>query len=295
MMDFRHMQTFQAVVKHASFVRAAEELQYAQSTVTLHIQQLESELGVALFARQGKKVKLTEAGRTLKEQVDHILGRVDTLRQSMQQLGEGEAGHVRIGAIEPTASRRLPPVLFEFSQQRPKVRLAVEVEGSSTVARRVASGDLDFGICTTPAPDLGLVYEPLMREAMGLLVPASHPFASKEAIVVDDLGQSRFVLTEPNCAYRQLIERSLMERGTNVFGSLEIGSTEALAWAVRSGLGVAIVPLACVNPPPRGTVLREIEQIDIALSVGIVQRAGHTIESRAARELLALIRDCLKR
>ena len=294
-MDFRHMQTFQAVVKHASFVRAAEELQYAQSTVTLHIQQLESELGVELFARQGKKVKLTEAGRTLREQVDHILGRVDTLRQSMQELGEGEAGHVRIGAIEPTASRRLPPVLFEFSRQRPKVRLAVEVEGTATISRRVASGDLEFGICSAPAPGLGLVYEPLVREEMGLLVPENHPFAVQERVRVEDLGESRFVLTEPHCAYRQLIERSLLERGTNVFASVEIGSVNALVWAVRSGMGVAIVPLESVSPPPQGTVLREIEEIDIALSVGIVQRAGHNIESRAARELLALIRSCLRR
>jgi DNA-binding transcriptional LysR family regulator len=288
------MQTFQAVVKHASFVRAAEELQYAQSTVTLHIQQLESELGVELFTRQGKKVKLTEAGLTLRDQVDHILGRVDTLRQSMQELGEGEAGHVRIGAIEPTASRRLPPVLFEFSRQRPKVRLAVEVEGSTTVSRRVASGDLDFGICSTPAPDLGLVYEPLVREQMGLLVPDVHPLADKEAVYLDDLGDSRFVLTEPNCAYRQLIQKSLQERGTNVFAAVEMGSINALVWAVRSRLGVAVVPLESVSPPPEGTVLREIEQIDIALSVGIVRR-GHEIESRAARELLALIRTCLKR
>lgn len=294
-MDFRHMQTFQAVVKHASFVRAAEELQYAQSTVTLHIQQLEAELGVELFARQGKKVKLTEAGRTLREQVDHILGRVDTLRQSMQELGEGEAGHVRIGAIEPTASRRLPPVLFEFSRQRPKVRLAVEVEGTATISRRVASGDLEFGICSAPAPGLGLVFEPLVREPMGLLVPENHPFAQKERVYVDDLGESRFVLTEPHCAYRQLIQRSLVERGTNVFAGVEIGSVNALVWAVRSGVGVAIVPLESVSPPPEGTVLREIEDIDIALSVGIVQRAGHNIESRAARELLALIRSCLKR
>ncbi|MEA2572999.1 MAG: LysR family transcriptional regulator, regulator of the ytmI operon [Chloroflexia bacterium] len=294
-MDFRHMQTFQAVVKHASFVRAAEELQYAQSTVTLHIQQLESELGVELFTRQGKKVKLTEAGRTLREQVDHILGRVDTLRQSMQELGEGEAGHVRIGAIEPTASRRLPPVLFEFSRDRPKVRLTVEVEGTATVSRRVASGDLDFGVCSAPAPDLGLVFEPLVREPMGLLVPEGHALASKEAVYVDDLGGSQFVLTEPNCAYRQLIERSLQEQGTNVFAGVEMGSINALVWAVRSRLGVAIVPLESVVPAPGGTVLREIEQIDIALSVGIVRRARHEIESRAARELLALIRSCLRR
>src|SRR3954453_6601050 len=107
-MDLRHLITFQAVVKHDSFVRAADELEYAQSTVTLHIQQLESDLGVKLFARRGKKVRLNEAGRALKDQAGQILAQVDGLRQNMLELGEGAAGCVRLGAIEPAAGRRLP-------------------------------------------------------------------------------------------------------------------------------------------------------------------------------------------
>src|SRR4051812_8762312 len=113
-MDLRHLVTFQSVVKHDSFVRAADELQYAQSTVTLHIQQLESELGVKLFARRGKKVRLNEAGRAFMEQAEQILAQVGTLKQSMLDLGQGEAGYVRVGAIEPAASRRLPALLVPF-------------------------------------------------------------------------------------------------------------------------------------------------------------------------------------
>src|SRR5215813_11612358 len=103
LMELRHLQTFQAVVRAGSFLQAAEELQYAQSTITLHIQQLEADLGVKLFARQGKRVHLTEAGRSLREQADHLLEYVATLQQNMADLVSGEAGHVRLGAVEPTA------------------------------------------------------------------------------------------------------------------------------------------------------------------------------------------------
>ena len=98
-MDLRQLQTFQAVVEHGSFLRAAEALLYAQSTITLHIQQLENDLGVPLFARQGKKAQLTEAGRLLAVEAAQILGRVEALRRTMCELAEGEAGYVRLGAI----------------------------------------------------------------------------------------------------------------------------------------------------------------------------------------------------
>src|SRR5579862_5042020 len=113
-MELRHIYTFQAIVKEGSFLKAAEKLMYAQSTITLHIQQLEAELGVKLFARQGKKVQLTEAGRSLRDQADHLLDYVATLQQNMADLVSGEAGHVRLGAVEPTASLRLPPLLVEY-------------------------------------------------------------------------------------------------------------------------------------------------------------------------------------
>jgi LysR family transcriptional regulator, regulator of the ytmI operon len=291
-MDLRQLQTFQSVVEHGSFLRAAEALRYAQSTITLHIQQLEADLGVPLFARQGKKTQLTEAGRLLCAEAVQILGRVDALRRTMRELADGEAGYVRLGAIEPAASLRLPELLVPFCAERPRVRLALEVGGTRAIGQAVASGDLDLGIVSPPPASLGLVFEPLFVERMALLAPEAHPLARAETIDAHDLRGHRLLLTEQVCAYRQLVEQTLVAQGTNPYSGIEIGSMTALKCAVQQGLGIGIVPAIIACPAPQGTVLREIERLDLGLPVGLVRRAEDAL-SPATEALLALLRHRL--
>jgi DNA-binding transcriptional LysR family regulator len=291
-MDLRHLQTFQAVVEHGSFLRAAEALLYAQSTITLHIQQLESELGVPLFARQGKKAQLNEAGRLLSAEAAQILGRVEALRRTMRELAEGDAGYVRLGAIEPAASLRLPALLVRFCAERPRIRLALEVGGTRAIGQRVAGGDLDVGIASPPPASLGLAFEPLFVERMALLAPDGHPLAQAETIGAHDLRGHRLLLTEQNCAYREAIEQTLIERGAEPFSRIEIGSLGALKCAVQQGLGIGIVPVIIACPSPPGTVLREVERLALGLPVGLVRRVDDAL-SPATEALLGLLRSGL--
>jgi DNA-binding transcriptional LysR family regulator len=291
-MDLRHLLTFQAVVERGSFLQAAESLQYAQSTISLHIQQLEAALGVELFARQGKRVQLTEAGRLLYDEAAQILSRVDSLRQTMRELLSGEAGHLRLGSIEPCASLRLAPLLVPFCAARPKVRLTLEVGGTRAIGQRVARGNLDLGVVSPPAADLGLAFEPLFVEAMALLVPEGHPLAIAPAITLADLPGHRLLLTEQSCAYRDAIERTLLEQGTNPYSGVEIGSMVALKRAVQSGLGVAIVPVADSSPPLAGTLLRDIEGVDLGLTVGLAWRPDDR-PGQALAALIAILRSQL--
>ena len=293
-MELRQLTTFQTIVKEGSFQRAAEKLQYAQSTITLHIQQLEAELGVKLFARQGKKVQLTEAGRALYDQADNLLQRAAVLQQTMMDIVAGEVGHLRIGSIEPTASLRLPSLIAQFNRERPKVHLTVEVGGTYFVSQRVVSGNLDIGICSPPSTRLGLIFEPLFIEKMRLLLPADHPLTEQEIIRPADLMGQRFLLTEPGCAYRRVVEQELFQSGTNPYSGIEIGSIGALSGLVRLGVGVAIVPVVTVSPPPPGTVLREVEGTDLSLPVGMVRAAEESPPRRVLETLLDALRAHLR-
>ncbi len=292
-MELRHLSTFRTVVKSGTFLRAAQILNYSQSTVTLHMQQLEAELGVPLFARRGKRATLSEAGRLLSQRAGPILDQVTSLEQFMAELSEGEAGQVRIGAIEPTATRRVLPVLARFSADRPRVRVAFEVGGTRALSVMVASGDLDLAVCSPPAGSLELTFEPLFIETMALLLPKKHPLARAKKIDVDDLKDHRMLLTDPACAYRQLTEQRLLERGANPYSGIEIASIEALLWAVQSEMGMAIVPVASVTPPPRGTILRHITHLDLGLSVGLVARRNGLLPSRALEALVSALREGL--
>lgn len=286
-MELRHIYTFQAIVKEGSFLKAAEKLMYAQSTITLHIQQLEAELGVKLFIRQGKKVQLTEAGRSLQEQADSLVARAMALQQTMFDLIAGEAGHVRIGVIEPTASLRLPQILAPFCQERPRIRLTIEVGNTRAISQRVASGALDLGICSLPEAHLGLDFEPLFVEQLALLLPAAHPLAAEPTIGLQQLAKQRLLLTERDCPYRQVVERALQERGRNPYSGMEIASSlEMLIRSVQSGLGMAILPRVAATPLPESTVLREIEGIELSLPIGLVLLSEEISPSRALEALL---------
>lgn len=293
-MELRHIYTFQAIVKEGSFLKAAEKLMYAQSTITLHIQQLEAELGVKLFMRQGKKVQLTEAGRSLQEQADSLVARAMSLQQTMFDLVAGEAGHVRIGVIEPSASMRLPRLLAPFCQERPRIRLTIEVGNTRAISQRVASGALDIGICSPPAAHLGLDFEPLFVEQLALLLPEQHPLASAETIRVQDLAKQRLLLTEEDCAYREVTENALIKRRANPYSGLEIGSLETIKRAVQSGMGLAILPRAAATPPPERTLLREIDGLELSLPIGLVLLADEISPSRALEALLILLHKELR-
>ncbi len=293
-MELRHLLTFQTIVKTGSFLQAAEELQYAQSTITLHIQQLEAELGVRLFVRQGRRVQLTEAGKRLQEYAHHLLHTANLLQQEMDALSRGESGRVRIGAIEPTASLRLPSLLLRFCNERPNVRLMLEVGGTRAISNRVLAGDLDLGICSPPEPYLGLRFELLFVEPLALLVPEDHPLARADAILPAMLAGQRLLLSEPECAYRKAIEQALLQHGANLCAKIEIGSMEVIKRAVQQGLGIAIIPALVAAPPLPGALLREIDGVKLGLPVGLVSHPASDVPGKAVQDFEVALREHLQ-
>ena len=268
-MEFKHLQTFQAVATEGSFLKAAEKLQYAQSTITLHIQKLEEELGVQLFSRQSRRTELTVAGRTLQSHADHLLYRAEQLQQAMASLVTGEAGQLRIGSVEPVASVHLPVVLVAFCQRYPKVRLTLEVGVTQTISRRVAAGELDLAICSPPAANLNLDFQSLFQDPISLLVPVSHAIAKEKDITVAALAKERLILTEEHCPYRDVLEKALLSRGINPYSGVESMSSGALKQMVHYGLGIGVLPSAAIAPLPSGTVERHLSDLDLNLSIGL--------------------------
>src|SRR5262245_26645106 len=153
-MDLRHLQTFQAVLREGSFRGAANALRLAQPTVTLHIQELERELGLPLFDRRGRRRECTPAGDLLASRALPILDSVEALARSAAELRDGRGGLLRIASIEPAASRRLAPLLARLRARRPALRVQLEVSGTTGVGRAVADGRVDVGLCPAPPAEL---------------------------------------------------------------------------------------------------------------------------------------------
>ena len=272
-MDLKTLKTFHLIVRYGSFNRAAQEMNYAQSTVTMQMQKLESELGVKLIER-GKGISLTEAGRLFHEQSLQITKNMEYLQTSLSNLKSGDSGHLRIGVTEPTASYRLPSVLRNFMTEHPNVRISVEISNTPTLKERVLQGEIDFALST--APDLGseLYFEPLFQEEFAVLMPENHPLAQKEVIVPEEFRGHRLLITSATCPYRRKLEMVLQESGNLMLDTMEIGSMTALKHYVENGLGIALVPKIMIEPEASGTIVRMVSGSLISMTLGMLCKAS---------------------
>jgi DNA-binding transcriptional LysR family regulator len=272
-MDLKTLKTFQTIVKCGSFIRAAEQLNYGQSTVTMQIQKLESDLGLQLIER-GKSIRLTEAGRLFHEQSLQIVKNMEQLQANLSDLQSGEAGNLRIGVTEPTASYRLPVILKRFISDYPKIRVSIEFAHTPVLCERLLKGEVDFALCSTPDLGFELYFEPLFKEEFVVLMPENHPLAEQPVIAPDDLQGHRLLITSAICPYRRKLEMVLQEAGNCSLDTMEIGSMTALKYYVESGLGIALVPKVVLNPAPAGTTVRNISGNRIDMTFGIVCKSS---------------------
>ena len=294
-MDSRHLETFHAVLHYGTLTATARELRCAQSTITIRIQELERELGLRLFHRVGRRLQLNEAGRVVASRTAGIASAVTALKEAARTYSTGQSGTVRMGAIEPTATHRLPALIASMCDRQRDLHFVLEVAGSDRVASFVAGGQIDFALTSPPPGELALTFEPWFAEPLALLVPVRCPLARKARITIQDLGRDDLLLTDRSCAYRVLIERRLQAFGLSISTSREIGSLSALQQLVASGLGMAIVPVCGSTPPPKGTLLRRVSGLDLALPLGLLTRPMNHEMTPAQLGVIAILRKRLAR
>ncbi len=258
-MDLSSLEIFRAVAHEASVTRAAQQLQRAQSNVTTRIRQLEEDLGVELFLRDGKRMSLTERGSEFLAYAEQLLALADEARQSMHPAEPG--GRLRLGSMESTAASRLPALLASYHKACPRVALEVSTGTSRALFDGVRARRLDCALVAAGpgwAGELdgsGLRGEPLFREELLMILPAEHP-------PVHDVAEVRLRTLAGfarGCTYRQLAEDSL---GTPLTVQ-EVGSYHAILACVAAGACVGVLPRSVLQllgtPPLRSLPLTEVD------------------------------------
>ena len=144
-MELKYLQTLRTILEAGSFQKAAEQLNYAQSTVTLQIQILEQELSVKLFDKIGRRMVLTQAGKELLPYVDTVLEAVE----QMENYGRKDrelTGNLNVALPETLLNYKMQPVIEQFRQQAPNVRLSLQLSNCYLIREQVLSGGVDMGI-----------------------------------------------------------------------------------------------------------------------------------------------------
>ncbi|MDT3424752.1 DNA-binding transcriptional LysR family regulator [Paenibacillus forsythiae] len=212
-MESRHLFTFLVVVEAGSFTRAAQKLDYAQSSITAQIQALESELGQPLFDRIGKKITLTDAGRRLLPYAQEI-SKMHAMAEDALRSPSGIGGSLKIGAPESLAAFRLPGIIREYRERFPQVEMILKPGFCWDLRGMIRSGEVDLAFLLQPeSEDRELHAETLVQEEMALVAPVNHRLAHRALVEPLDLKEETILHTETGCSYRLLFEQHLNRHG----------------------------------------------------------------------------------
>ncbi|WP_248548828.1 LysR family transcriptional regulator [Paenibacillus odorifer] len=239
-MDLTYLRTFREVAKRQSFTRAAEELGYAQSSVTMQIQKIEKEYGVPLIERHGRQLRLTPPGEELLKLFVEILDLYDRSKETIaQQIG----GTLTIGTIDSLAAFYLPPYLQQLRTKFPKLDIHLQTMQEANLLAKIKDGEVDLGLMLDRTTADSILERTIVRdEPLVLIAPIHHPLAQMDTVTLQDLNNCELIVSEESCIYRSLFENLLKEHGIIFRIGFELSNLEAIKRCVMNGLGIALLP-----------------------------------------------------
>lgn len=246
-LEIRHLQTFIAIVELGGFTKAADNLGYAQSTITSHIQLLENELDTALFDRLGKKIVLTNMGRQL---VPHAKKMLEIYKEIKDMTNEKDqvTGDLVIGASESLSIYRLGKILKEYKRQYPKVNIILKNSICSDLRKRLYTGEFDLVFTIEPeVRDDNLEVKNLKDETMVIISELNSDLGFFKRNSEEQVSKENVIFSEKGCSSRISFENYLKQNKIKYVNPLEFSSIEAIKKCVINGLGISILPLYAVE------------------------------------------------
>ncbi len=233
---------FSILADELNFTRTAERAHCVQSNVTVQIRGLEEELGVRLFERLGKQVRLTEQGRRLRPYAERILLLLEEAAKIFDDQNN-PTGSLTVGSPESVLTYRLPPVLQLFRASFPQVNLTLRATSSRELVSQLEQGALDLGIVIdSKLEDPRLCVEPLCEEPLALLAHPAHMLLGRSQIDAQDVREEPFLLTDAGCAYRSKLEESFAKIDFVPKPVMEFSSVETIKQCTILGMGIACLP-----------------------------------------------------
>ena len=254
-MNLRQLHYFTTIAQLEHYTRAAEKLYVSQSSLSHAIGELEKELGVKLFSRQGRNVRLTKYGEVF---YPHALKTLQTLENGISTLREyidPDRGTVVLSAfssLDPFVSDAIVQYISET--RRVDVRFQYEHDGFHEIRQKLLSGDIDLAI-STQMEDSRLEGVKIGEHPLVLLVPESHPFATQKAVSLHQLNGENFAAFDSESQLGIQIKAYFDSRGVKPNVVMQARQDEVIYGLVSSAHAVAITPLPLHNPPSNVRIL----------------------------------------
>lgn len=271
-MDLWQLHIFCRVVERKSFSKAAEIVHLSQPTVSSHIQDLEAHFGCRLIDRLSRQVVPTQAGRLLYSYARRLLALRDETETAMAQHQGRLTGNLVIGGSTIPGGYLLPEVIGLFKKRYPQMTVSLVIADTAAVVAGILEGTLEFGVVGAESRERNILQEKLTDDQMRLIVPAGHPWAAKKKIPLASLLAEPYIARERGSGTLKSIQDSLARLGHSA-GELnvvaEMGSTEAIRQAIKSGVGVSILSNLAVAEDLRSGALQAltVEGLDLTRSL----------------------------
>lgn len=258
-MEFRNIATFLRVAATRNFSKAAEQMGYSQSTVTIQMQQLEKELGTQLFERIGKHVNLTDQGEAFILHANEIM-RVTNAAMTFASNADVPTGSLRIGGVESLCTAILPELLLQFHHVCPQVETVIRTATTDELIDMIKCNDIDI-MFTLDQKVYGSEWVRAVQknEEIVFVTSSRHSFIDGQKSDLQDIIKEPFILTEKGGSYRYELERMLAAKEMEIRPALEIGNTETIIHLLEEGIGVSFLPLFSVQKSIKQGTLSRIQ------------------------------------
>lgn len=275
MLDTHQLRVFLAAAETLNFSQAAKRLHMSQPSVTQHIRNLETHFEMPLFVRSGKRLSLTEAGVTLLPMARDLVLSAVRADEMMDTLKQEVHGQLWIACTTTPGKYILPSLMADFLKKHPKVEATISVTNRNDAMRYLNEGKAHIMVTSVfnYHPDIEL--HKFLTEPLVLIVPNNHPWTKRESISLDELRKANVILREPSAGAYIVLRDGLAEKGFDI-GDLRkvltLGNSEAIAFAVKEGVGVGFVSMLVAEKIVKNQVsIVKIDQLNLSQDIYIGQ------------------------
>jgi len=289
--ELHQLRYFCAVARAGGFTRAAEHEKLAQPTLSHQIHKLEAELGVPLFERLGRTVRLTKFGEDLLPRARQILRGIEDAQMSLGALEDGVRGRIKVGAIPTIMPYFLAPRVSEFNARYPEVELRLTEEVTSRLVESLQAGEVDVVVASLPVSNPDIVCSELFREPILLAVSPNHHLANAEAVDMSDVRNERLVLLKEGHCFRDQVLAACTRSSAQFESVFESDQFSSIFPLVASGFGLSLVP-AMAGVFAIGCKLIPLKRAGVR-RIGFL-RNRRSFHSKAAKAFTAWLREQAK-
>ncbi|WLR52660.1 LysR family transcriptional regulator [Bacillus tianshenii] len=271
-MELRQIKYFIEVAEREHVTDAANALHVAQSAVSRQIVNLEAELDVSLFIREGRNVKLTPIGKAFLSHMKEAMHVIENALREVEEYSEPERGTIRIGYPSSLAAYLLPIAISAFREKYPLVKFHLHQSSYHELIKNVINGEIDLALLgPIPKHENKVEGNILFLENMIALVPVNHPAASQDSVTLSELQNDPFILFPDGYILREVVVKACQESGYEPNVAFEGEDIDAIKGLVAAGLGVTLIPeITIIDTLPRATVKLPLRDKPVTRTVGVI-------------------------